>query len=213
MKKEIVPINTQIVLFFKTTMEYNTIKLANSINEKLPELGQPNIFSIPNDVPTEIKIQAPRILFNSTRDINITITTTKLDIFFNNNVIDKENFIKNIYESLLENNLTIQAIGIVYNYISNNIKIEKLQNYFNDKEIKESDLLNFSWHKKSESLNIWKNIETQENGEILNLRYTIDINNLGNNNDMLIDEIIGIIKKSVTITNEAVEKISEELGE
>lgn len=212
MEKEVIVRNTQVVLFFDKTIEYNTIKLANSINEKLPKLGQPNIFNIPNDVPTEIRMQAPRIIFNSARDINITITTSKLDMFFNS-ASNKEVYVKGIYDALLENGLNIQAIGVVNTYISNDIKIEKLKGYFNDEEIKQGDLINFSWYKKSENFNIWKNIETQNNNEIIDLIYTIDINNLGNNKVMSVDEIIEVLEKSINIAKQAAEKISKELGE
>lgn len=210
MKKEIIPINTQIVLFFEKIIEFNTIKLANSINERLPEIGQPNIFNIPNDVPNEIRLQAPKIIFNNTRGINITITATKMDIIYNNSItID----IRKIYEALAENEINIQAIGVVNTYISNNIQIEKIQNYFSEEEIKQSDLINFSWHTKNENMNIWKRIETQSNNEITNLTYIIDINNLGNTKVMTIDEIIQILEKSVNIVKQSVEKISNELGE
>ena len=51
MNNEIKLKNVQIVLFFKNEVDYNTLKLANNISERLPQLGQPNIFNLPNDVP------------------------------------------------------------------------------------------------------------------------------------------------------------------
>ena len=73
MNNEIKLKNVQIVLFFKYEVDYDTLKLANNISEKLPQLGQPNIFNLPNDVPNEIRIQTPRILFSNSKELNATI--------------------------------------------------------------------------------------------------------------------------------------------
>jgi NAD-dependent DNA ligase len=212
MKKEVVIMNTQIVLFFEKIVEYNTIKLANSINEKIPEIGQPNIFSIPDNIPNEIRIQTPRIVFNNIGNINITITSSRIDIV-SNNINDINRYLKRLYEALNENGLEIQSVGLVNTFISNDIKMEKIQKYFFNEEIQKSDLINVSWYKKLDNINIWKHIETQDNNAVKDLIYTIDINNLGNKQIMSIEEIISMLEKSSNITKDAVNKISEELGE
>ena len=207
--------NISTVLFFKNMIDYNSLELANKIVEKLPQLGQPNIFNLPKDIPNEIRLQAPKLVFNSSRDLSLNLTTTNAEL--NINSIEDVQTVKNIVELLNDaiNNqgIQIQSVGIVYDYIDFDCNFDKIKNTFYKDELLESDLANSSWYKKEDNLNIWKmfNVEEKNDKKIMNIR--VDINNKGNNEYMNSQDIASIVdlsfEKATTFKNELIRKIGE----
>lgn len=207
--------NIHIVLFFRNIIEYNSLELANRIFGRLPQLGQPNIFNLPNDVPNEIRIQAPKIMFNNSKNININLTIANLEL--NISLLESFEELKNIigllYDSLEEQGIQIQAVGSVHDYISFDCNFELIKNTFYKDELLESDLANSSWYKKENNLNIWKllNVEEKNDKKILSVR--VDINNKGNLSNMTKEEVNSILKLSSeradTFKKELLVKIGE----
>lgn len=206
--------NIHIVLFFRNIIEYNSLQLADKILEKLPQLGQPNIFNLPNDVPNEIRFQAPRIMFNNSKNLNLTLNIVNLDL--NIAVLESIESLKHIlgllYEALENQGIQIQAIGSVYDYIKFDCNLEKIQSVFFQDELSKSDLLNSSWYKKENSLNIWKsmNVEEQNGKKILSVR--IDINNKGNLDIMTNEDINTILETSLGRANTFKEELLRKIG-
>lgn len=205
--------NVHIVLFFKNVIEYNSLKLANTIFEKMPDLGQPNIINLPNDVPNEIRMQAPRIMFNNSKDINLTISMTNIEL--NSVTIEDDGVIKNalrlINEALTQEGIQIQAMGNVFDFSKFDFDFSKLKEVFYKDELSTCDLINSSWYKK-EDYNIWKtiNIEDKNDKKILNVR--IDINNKGNENLMSSDDIIAMLESSINKAETFKQELLRKLG-
>lgn len=205
--------NVHIVLFFKNVIEYNSLKLANTIFEKMPDLGQPNIINLPNDVPNEIRMQAPRIMFNNSKDINLTISMTNIEL--NSVTIEDDGVIKNtlrlISEALTQEGIQIQAMGNVFDFSKFDFDFSKLKEVFYKDELSTCDLINSSWYKK-EDYNIWKtiNIEDKNDKKILNVR--IDINNKGNENLMSSDDIIAMLESSISKAETFKQELLRKLG-
>lgn len=207
--------NMHIVLFFRNIVEYNSLELANRIFCKLPKLGQPNIFNLPNDVPNEIRMQAPRIMFNNSKNININLTITNLEL----NITALESFdeLKNLigllYDSLNEQGIQIQATGSVHDYINFDCNFEKIKSTFYKDELLESDLANSSWYKKENNLNIWKVLNVEEKNDKKNLSVRVDINNKGNLNNMTKEDVNAILEKSSKIANDFKNELLVKIGE
>ncbi len=201
--------NVRIVLFFSHLLECTSVKLANSLIDELPELGQPNIFNIPAEAPNEVKMQMPKIIFNNAKQINITVTNVSIDISIDNDNIEIiKNNINKIYKALSDNNVHIQAIGVVSRYLYFDINFEKIKEiYYKDEELMESDLINLSWYKKKDTINIWKTLKTEDKDNVKNLTLSIDINNKGINR--IID--IGYINEFLDNQNIEVNSFKENL--
>ena len=146
MNNEIKLKNVQIVLFFKNEVDYNTLKLANNISEKLPQLGQPNIFNLPNDVPNEIRIQTPRILFSNSKELNATISVlnASLNMIGENTSTELQNLIGCLYDALVSQNIQIQSIGIVIDFICFDVNFDIIKNKYYKDELVDSELVNSS---------------------------------------------------------------------
>ena len=215
MEKKLKLNNIHIVLFFRNIVEYNSLELANRILSKLPQLGQPNIFNLPNDVPNEIRMQAPRIMFNNLKNININLTIANLEL--NISVLETLEELKNIievlYDALEEQGILIQAVGNVYDYINFDCNFESIKSIFYKDELLESDLANSSWYKKENNLNIWKilNVEEKNDKKILNVR--VDINNKGNLTNMTKEELNKILELSSEKANTFKEELLIKIGE
>lgn len=215
MNNEIKLKNVQIVLFFKNEVNYNTLKLANNISEKLPQLGQPNIFNLPNDVPNEIRIQTPRILFSNSKELNATISVlnASLNMIGENTSTELQNLIGCLYDALVSQNIQIQSIGIVIDFICFDVKFDIIKNKYYKDELVDSELVNSSWYNKNENLNIWKflNVQEENNKKILNIK--CDINNRGNEEILNKDNINAIIDRAKEISENFKETIKGELEE
>ena len=207
--------NIHIVLFFRNIVEYNSLELANRILCKIPQLGQPNIFNLPNDIPNEIRMQAPRIMFSNSKNINININITNLEL----NITTLESFeelkslIDLLYDSLEEQGIQIQATGSVRDYINFDCNFEKIKEIFYKDELLESDLANSSWYKKEKDLNIWKVLNIEEKNDKKSLSVRVDINNKGNLNNMIKEEVNTMLEKSSKIANDFKNELIEKIGE
>ena len=215
MNNEIKLKNVQIVLFFKNEVDYNTLKLANNILEKLPQLGQPNIFNLPNDVPNEIRIQTPRILFSNSKELSATISilNASLNVIGENTSTELQNLIGSLYDALVSQDIQIQSIGLVIDYICFDVDFDIIKNKYYKDELVNSELVNSSWYNKNEKLNIWKflNVQEENNKKILNIR--CDINNRGNEKTLDKNDINAIILQAREISERFKETIKKELGE
>ena len=214
MEEKIQARNVKIVLFFSKILENSSVKLANSIMDKISELGEPSIFNIPEEAPNEIKMQMPKIIFDNSKDINVIVTNVNINITINiDNVELIKDKVKQIYDALIENSIKIQAIGIVNQYLYYDINFEKVKEiYYKDDEVKNSDLLNMSWYKKENDINIWKTINIEEKDNIKNMILNMDINNLGNEKDITIKNIEDFINMQYKITSGFVKDLEEKIG-
>ena len=204
-----------VVLFFTNMIDYNSLELANKIIAKLPQLGQPNIFNLPKDIPNEIRLQAPKLVFNSSRDISLNLTITNAELYINS--IEDMGNVKNIVEllnsAITEQGIQIQSIGMVYDYVDYDCNFEKIKEVFYKDELLESDIANSSWYKKEDNLNIWKiiNVEEKNGKKVLSVR--VDINNKGNNENMNIENISYMVdislQKAKSFKDELIGKIGE----
>ena len=192
-----------------------TLKLANNISEKLPQLGQPNIFKLPNDVPNEIRIQTPRILFSNSKELNATISVlnASLNMIGENTSTELQNLIGCLYDALVSQNIQIQSIGIVIDFICFDVNFDIIKNKYYKDELVDSELVNSSWYNKNENLNIWKflNVQEENNKKILNIK--CDINNRGNEEILNKDNINAIIDRAKEISENFKETIKGELEE
>ena len=215
MNNEIKLKNVQIVLFFKNEVDYNTLKLANNILEKLPQLGQPNIFNLPNDVPNEIRIQTPRILFSNSKELSATISilNASLNVIGENTSTELQNLIGCLYDAFVSQDIQIQSIGLVIDYICFDVDFDIIKNKYYKDELVNSELVNYLWYNKNEKLNIWKflNVQEENNKKILNIR--CDINNRGNEKTLDKNDINAIILQAREISERFKETIKKELGE
>lgn len=208
--------NIQVVLFFKNEIEYNSLKLANTVSERMLQLGQPNIFNLPQDIPNEIRTQAPRIIFNNAKEINVTISasTLNLNMIGQNTIEEVVSNTSSLYEALKEQNIQIKAIGFVCDYIIYNVDFEKIKHIYYKDELESSELVNASWFNKENELNVWKmlNVTDDVNKKVLNIR--IDVNNR-NNSDSIIEKenISTIIRTAFEKAMEFKTKISSKIGE
>lgn len=208
--------NIQVVLFFKNEIEYNSLKLANTVSERMLQLGQPNIFNLPQDIPNEIRTQAPRIIFNNTKEINVTISasTLNLNMIGQNTIEEVVSNTSSLYEALKEQNIQIKAIGFVCDYIIYNVDFEKIKHIYYKDEIESSELVNASWFNKENELNVWKmlNVTDDVNKKVLNIR--IDVNNRNNSDSIMEKENIStIIRTAFEKAMEFKTKISSKIGE
>lgn len=207
--------NVQIVLFFGKVLECNSVKLANSLIENLPEIGQPNIFNIPEEAPNEIKMQMPKIIFGNAKDINVTVTNVNINISIDNDNIEIiKNKINKIYEALNENSITIQAIGVVSQYTYYDINFEKIKDtYYKQDELKQSDLFNMSWYKKEDNINTWKTLRIEEKDDLKNLTLNTDINNIGINQTINIEYIIEFLDEQYKKVSNFKESLEKKIGD
>lgn len=207
--------SVQVVMFFKNEVQYNSLELANGIFKKLPQLGQPNIFNLPKEVPNEIRLQTPRIIFNNANGFNLTISVLNitLNIIGENSVQEIKNYMNIIFGELAMHDIKIGAIGCVFDYINFDTDFEKIQNKYYKDELVTSSLVNSSWYNKENSLNIWKflNVTEENSKKILNIK--VDINNRGNVDAMTTESISQLIEKAFTKAEEFKEKIKSELGD
>ncbi len=215
MNNEIKLKNIQIVLFFKNEIDYNALELANNISKKLPQLGQPNIFNLPNDIPNEIRVQTPKILFSNAKELNATISilNASLNIIGESTSTEIKNFIDLLYDALISQNIQIKSIGLVSEYVCFDVDFDVIKNKYYKDELVNSELVNSSWFNKEENLNVWKllNVQEENNKKILNI--TCDINNRGNEETIDKENINEIIERAKNISENFKEKIKEELGE
>ena len=213
MSNEIKFRNIQIVLFFKNEVDYNTLELANDISEKLPQLGKPNIFNLPDNVPNEIRIQTPKILFNNSNELNVSISTlnANLSTVMENTSEELQEKIKFLYDALLKQNVQIKSIGLVFDFICFDVDFDKIKEKYYKNELRNSELVNSSWYNKDGNLNIWKflNVKEEKSNKVLNIR--CDINNRGNKTDLGGFDIDNIIEQAKHISEEFKEKIEGEL--
>lgn len=215
MNNEIKLRNVQIVLFFKNEIEYNALELANDIFKKLPQLGQPNIFNIPNDIPNEIRIQTPKILFSNAKEMKATITilNANLNIIGESTSSEIKNCIDILYDSLKSQNIYIKSIGLVSDYICFDINFDIIKEKYYKDELNTSEIVNSSWYNKIGELNIWKslNVKVENNKKVLNL--VCDVNNRGNEEILDKEKVDTIIDKAKEYSEKFKEKIKNELGE
>lgn len=213
MSNEIKFKNIQIVLFFKNEVDYNTLELANDISEKLPQLGKPNIFSLPDNVPNEIRLQTPRILFNNSNELNISVSAldANLSTVMENTSEELQELIKYLYDALLKQNIQIQSIGLVFDFVCFDVDFDKIKGKYYKNELSDSELVNSSWYNKNENLNIWKflNVKKENNNKVLDIR--CDINNRGNKTALSEYDIDNIIVQAKNISEKFKEKIEGEL--
>lgn len=207
--------NVKIVLFFVKSLEFNSVKLASTLMDKIPELGQPNIINVPDQIPVEIRMQTPKISFNFSKDMSLTVTDVNMTILINK---DDAEFIKNninlIYEALKENNIDVQAIGVVSQYLYCNIDFNKIKTlYYKEDELQQSDLINMSWYKKENNMNIWKTFKVDEKDTLKNLTIAIDVNNKGTNELMNQNEIDNFLNEQYKKTNTFKQKLEGIIGE
>ena len=215
MNNEIKLRNIQIVLFFKNEVEYNSLKLASDISEKLPQLGQPNILNLPNDIPNDIRIQTPKVLYGNSKELNLSVTVTNASINMNgeNTTAEVKTCVDLLYGALENQGIQIKSIGLVSDYICYDVNFDVIKaKYYND-ELSTSELVNSSWFNRVNNLNIWKflNVQNENDKKVLNL--ICDINNRGNEEVISIDKIDEIIENAKEISNDYKEKIIKELGE
>lgn len=215
MNSEIKLRNVQIILFFKNEIDYNSVKLANDISTKLPQLGQPNILNLPNNIPNEIRIQTPKILYNNSKELNLSVTVlnASINMIGENTAEELKTYVNLLYEILETYGIQIKSVGLVSDYICYDADFEKIKaKYYND-ELSTSELVNSSWFNKSEDLNIWKflNVQDENDKKVLNL--ICDINNRGNEDAIGVECIDRIIEKAKNISNQYKDKIKNELGE
>lgn len=215
MNNEIKLKNIRIVLFFKNEIDYNTLKLASDISEKLPQLGQPNIFNLPNDIPNEIRVKTPKILFSNEKELNATISilNASLNIIGESTSTELKSLIDCLYDALTSQNIQIKSVGIVSEYICFDINFEIIKSKYYNGELCNSELVNSSWYNKENNLNIWKflNVHEENNKKILNIK--CDINNRGNEEKLDKTDINFIIDKAKDISQEFKEKLKGELEE
>lgn len=207
--------NVRIVLFFSRILDCNSVKLANSLMERLSELGQPNIFNIPEEAPNDMKMQMPKIIFSNSKEINVTVTNVNINISVDNdNVEIIKTKIHKIYEALKENLIDIQAIGVVSQYLYYDINFEKIKSiYFKEQELTQSDLVNMSWYKKEDNINIWKTIKVEEKDNLKNLTVITDINNIGTNKVTDIDVLKEFLDNQYKKVNDFKGNLEEKIGE
>lgn len=207
--------NVQVVLFFRNEIAYNSLELANNIIKEIPQIGQPNIFNLPSNVPNEIRMQAPRIVFNNINGLNITITALSLNINMIMQLSNEEisNNVSRLYNALTEQGIQIQSLGMVCDYLDSSIDFNKIKSIFYKDEILTSDLVNCSWYKKENDLNIWKVLNMTENNEQKTLNLRIDINNRNNKDIMSKESIHYMIEKCYTKTEEFKTEIIQKIGE
>lgn len=207
--------NVQVVLFFRNEVEYNSLELANNIVKGIPQIGQPNIFNLPKDVPNEIRMQAPRIVFNNMNGLNINITALSLNINMMSQLSNEEikNNVSKLYDALIEQGIQVQSLGMVCDYFDSSIDFENIKQTFYKDEILTSDLVNCSWYKKEEELNIWKVLNMSEENSHKELNLRIDINNRNNKNTMSKNAVEDMVKKCyekiVKFKKEIINKIGE----
>ena len=114
MEEKIQARNVKIVLFFSKILENSSVKLANSIMDKISELGEPSIFNIPEEAPNEIKMQMPKIIFDNSKDINVIVTNVNINITINiDNVELIKDKVKQIYDALIENSIKISKMKFI----------------------------------------------------------------------------------------------------
>lgn len=215
MNNEIKLRNVQIVLFFKNETEYSSLKLANDISEKLPQLGQPNILNLPNDIPNDIRIQTPKILYSNSKELNLSVTVmnASINMIGENTTVEVKTCVDLLYAALESQGIQIKSIGLVSDYICYDVNFDTIKaKYYND-ELSTSELVNSSWFNRENNLNIWKflNVQIENSKKVLNL--ICDINNRGNEEIIRREEIDKIIEDAKNISNMYKEKIKSELGE
>lgn len=207
--------NVHIVLFFRNTIEYNSLQVANKILSKLPQLGQPNIFNLPKEIPNEIRKQAPTIIFNNNKEVslNMTIVSLELNVSTIESMNESRDLVLLLYDVLLEEGIQIQSIGIVHDYVCFDFNFEKIKTIFYKDEILQSDLVNCSWYKKEDGLNIWKviNVEEKNYKKVLNAR--IDINNKGNQTEMNKEDLNSALQLSYERAVKFKDELSRKIGE
>ncbi len=207
--------NVHTVLFFRNTIEYNSLQVANKILSKLPQLGQPNIFNLPKEIPNEIRKQAPTIIFNNNKEVslNMTIVSLELNVSTIESMNESRDLVLLLYDVLLEEGIQIQSIGIVHDYVCFDFNFEKIKTIFYKDEILQSDLVNCSWYKKEDGLNIWKviNVEEKNYKKVLNAR--IDINNKGNQTEMNKEDLNSALQLSYERAVKFKDELSRKIGE
>lgn len=207
--------NVHTVLFFRNTIEYNSLQVANKILSKLPQLGQPNIFNLPKEIPNEIRKQAPTIIFNNNKEVslNMTIVSLELNVSTIDSMNESRDLVLLLYDVLLEEGIQIQSIGIVHDYVCFDFNFKKIKTIFYKDEILQSDLVNCSWYKKEDGLNIWKviNVEEKNYKKVLNAR--IDINNKGNQTEMNKEDLNSALQLSYERAVKFKDELSRKIGE
>lgn len=215
MNNEIKLRSVQIVLFFKNEIDFNSVKLADDISTKIPQLGQPNIFSLPDNIPSEIRIQQPKIIYSNSKELNLSVTVlnASINIIGDNTAEELKLCVNLLYEALVLHEIQIKSIGLVSDYVCSDVDFEKIKTkYYND-ELAVSELVNSSWFSKIEGLNIWKFLNVQDENDKKELNLICDINNRGNEDVIDIEYIDWIIEKSKEISETYRNKIKNELGE
>ena len=215
MNSEIKLRNIQIVLFFKNEIEYNSLKLANSIYEKMPQIGQPNILNLPNNIPNEIRMQTPKIIFNTSKEINIALTvlSATINMIGDNTEVDVKSYVNELIIALNSQGIQIMSIGLVSDYICYDANFNALkEKYYND-ELRMSELVNSSWFTKQNNLNIWKFMNVKKENSKMVLNFVCDVNNRGNEDIIETNKIDSIIEEAIKISKEYRDKIENEIGE
>ena len=174
--------NIQITLYFKERFIYDPNTFIYEVSKKINNLGQAITLpiNIGNNNPNDDMI--PIIIFQQSQDIQLNANFNNINIVILNLAINVDEIILKIYDIVENFKLNISRIAFVENKkFSNEVMAKFKKQYFNDKEVIESDEFNFGWHKCEKfddiTVNFWQRFGTN----ILlsdELYVTYDINTL-----------------------------------
>jgi len=198
--------NIQIVLFFDKFTSYNPTQIAAGINKLAPFIGNAIILPVNPEEP-----DAPIIIFNESKDINLTVTRISTAIIFKENDLKKYKEtvidIVNFYDS---EGISFKRIGIVITRILPKTAIKKLKKaIFKDEEIIESTDFAVAWHNiislDSTKFNCWERYFMEAGTE--HLVGVFDINTPHDEKYNIKDDFVDkCIAKSIKYVDEKIKK-------
>lgn len=134
----------EIVLFFKDSIIYTPLDVAQDLLGRYPELGNPLILPVKNNK------RAPLLVFNENADLQIQANFSAVTIVFNRNYFDKmSSIIFDIVDAFELVKAEFKRIGYVSSVFMSPKYVSKIKDKFLDsEEIEDVKEINLSWYRQ-----------------------------------------------------------------